>query len=322
MLLTCGDALIDFVPAKTDHGIDAFAPRPGGSCLNVAVAMARLGALTGFLGAISDDFLGDLIACHALSSDVSLRFAQRLSFPSTAAFINFTAADAGYVFYDTGTAARNWNYTPGSVDFAAVTAIHFGSTTLVYEDLAVASLALLKEAKGRSSISFDPNCRPQLVRDRRQYTLIIEEFARQADIVKMSEVDFEFLYGHRDYEKKASQLFSKGVALFVVTKGDKGSVAYHRDGAAAEVEGRKVQVADTVGAGDTFMGALLVGLKESSRLESAGSLELNSVELEKTVRFASNCAALTCERVGADPPHRQDIPSAWWADIKLTASSN
>ena len=321
MLLSCGDALIDFIPQKTQDNDDAFRPLIGGSCLNVAVTMARLGAPAGFLGALSDDFLGDMIADHASASGVSLDRTSRLPLPATTAFVKLATGEPQYVFYDSGTAARNWQYVSGAIIFSEVEAIHFGSTTLVHDDLAARTFSVLQEAKGLSTISFDPNCRPGLVQDRKRYLITIENFARSSDIVKMSGTDFEFLYGHRDYEQKASQLFSSGVTIFFVTRGGKSTIAYHRSGAFAEVKVRKIQERDTIGAGDTFQGALLVALNENGRLGPAGSLDLSEWDLEKLTRFASDCAGLTCERVGADPPRKHELPQSWWSAVNLSAGA-
>jgi len=322
MLLSCGDALIDFIPTKTKDDQNAYQPLVGGSCLNVAITMARLGVPTGFLGALSNDFLGDMIAEHATASGVHLQYASRLPFPTTTAFVKLAAREPQYVFYDIGTASRNWTHRSGSTMFSDVNAVHFGSTTLVHDDMAARTLSVLKEAKGRSTISFDPNCRPGLVRDQKRYLLTIEEFARNSDIVKMSGTDFEFLYGHRDYEKKASQFFSSGVSLLFITRGGQSTIAYHRSGTFAEVDVRQIRERDTVGAGDTFQGALLAALNENGRLGPAGSLELSEWDLEKLARFASDCAGMTCERVGADPPYKHELPPSWWSDAKMLSRSS
>jgi fructokinase len=322
MLLACGDALIDFIPGRPQEGRPTFLPYVGGSCLNVAVTMARLEAPAGFLGAISTDFLGDMIADHASASGVSLQLTDRLSFPSTAAFVEFNGGEPRYLFYDDGTASRHWTHPPSSKELSRASAIHFGSTTLVHEDQATRALAVLKAARGRSTISFDPNCRPHLVRDRAPYLTTIEEFARNSDLIKMSDADFEFLYGHRDFERKASQFLAAGAALVCITRGEKSTLAYYRAGGLAEVSVNRVQERDTIGAGDTFSGALLVAVNENGLLGSSGLLQLRSDDVSRLVRFASNCAGLTCERVGADPPRKHEIPAAWWSEVKIAARSN
>src|SRR6185369_8391043 len=102
MLLSCGDALIDFLPVESADGRDALVPVVGGSCLNVAVGIARLGAPTGFVGGISTDLFGRLIAEHAQASQVDLRHATRSSRPTTLAFVHAVDGEPHYAFYDEG----------------------------------------------------------------------------------------------------------------------------------------------------------------------------------------------------------------------------
>ena len=124
MMLSCGDALVDFLPVKAVDGRDAVVPAVGGSCLNVAVGMARLGALAGFVGGISTDLFGRMIADHALASEVDLRHATRSDHQTTLAFVQTVAGEPRYAFYDEGTASRNWTYRSGSLPFDHVEAIH------------------------------------------------------------------------------------------------------------------------------------------------------------------------------------------------------
>ena len=131
MLLACGDALIDFVPVRTADGRDAFVPAVGGSCLNIAVAMGRLGAPAGFVGGISTDMFGEMIADHMRRSHVDLRYAARADRETTLAFVRFVDGEPHYAFYDETTAARLWTYEPGAIPFPAIDALHVGSTTLV-----------------------------------------------------------------------------------------------------------------------------------------------------------------------------------------------
>jgi fructokinase len=130
MLLSCGDALVDFLPVKSVDGRDAAVPVAGGSCLNIAIGMARLGAPAGFVGAISTDLFGRMIADHALASQVDLRYATRSDRQTTLAFVRTVAGEPQYAFYDEATASKNWIYRHNSIHFGEVEAIHVGSTTL------------------------------------------------------------------------------------------------------------------------------------------------------------------------------------------------
>src|SRR5215475_14361965 len=142
MLLSCGDALIDFVPTRSAEGREAVMPAIGGSCLNVAIGMARLGAPTGFVGGISTDLFGQMIADHAAASNVELGLATRSDHQTTLAFVRIIADESHYAFYDAETATRNWTYRRGSLAFDTIEAVHVGSTTLVNDMGAAETLAL------------------------------------------------------------------------------------------------------------------------------------------------------------------------------------
>src|SRR5579864_9529396 len=158
MLLSCGDALIDFLPVKSVDGRDAIVPVAGGSCLNIAVGMARLGVTAGFVGGIASDLFGRIVAGHATASGVGLDYADRSDHQCTLAFVRTVDGEPQYAFYDEGSAAQNWTYRSGAIPFAKIDAVHVGSTTLVGETGATHALAMIREAKGVATISFDPNC--------------------------------------------------------------------------------------------------------------------------------------------------------------------
>jgi fructokinase len=307
MLLSCGDALIDFLPVKSADGRDAAVPVAGGSCLNIAVGMARLGAPAGFVGGISTDLFGRIIADHALASQVELRYATRSEHQTTLAFVRTVGGEPQYAFYDEGTASRNWVYRHGSIPFDEIEAIHVGSTTLADDQGAAQALAMLKDARGSVTISFDPNCRPKLVKHKAHYVERMNAFAAIADIVRMSDVDFEFLYGDGDHAGRAKSLIEAGASLVVVTRGIKGAQAWHKEAGVVEVEAPTVDVVDTIGAGDSFQAALLFALRAIGRIKSESLAQTNADELRRALSFASGCAAFTCGPAGADPPRQADV---------------
>jgi fructokinase len=311
MLLSCGDALIDFLPVKSADGRDALLPMAGGSCLNIAVGMARLGAPTGFVGGISTDLFGRMIAEHAEASQVELRYATRSARPTTLAFARTVDGEARYAFYDEETASRHWTYRRSSIPFGAIDAVHFGSTPLVDAGGSTQALAMVEEARGSATISFDPNCRPSLVRDKADYVRRMNDFAARADIVRLSDSDFGFLYGGNDYAGKAKALLAAGARLFIVTHGAGGAQAWHRHAGAITVEAPRVAVVDTIGAGDSFQAGLLFALRAMARIGIEPLDALNADELRRALSFAAACAALTCTRAGADPPRISEIAGQW-----------
>ena len=307
MLLSCGDALVDFLPVKAVDGRDAAVPVAGGSCLNVAVGIARLGAAAGFVGGISTDLFGRMIADHALASQVDLRHAVRSEHQTTLAFVRTVAGEPQYAFYDEATASRNWFYRRGSIAFDEIEAIHLGSTTLVDDEGAAQARAMIDDAGASVTISFDPNCRPALVRHKARYGDQMNAFAAAADIVRMSDVDFEFLYAGNDYAGRAKTLLETGASLVVITRGVDGAQAWHGNAGMVEVRAPTIDVVDTIGAGDSFQAALLFALRALGRINANALMEMNPDELGRALSFASICAAFTCGRPGADPPRATDV---------------
>lgn len=311
MLISCGDALIDFVPTKNADGREAVMPAVGGSCLNVAIGIARLGAPTGFVGGVSTDLFGRMIADHATASNVELGLATRSDHQTTLAFVRIVGGESHYAFYDAETATRNWTFRRGTIPLDVVEAVHVGSTTLVNDQGAAEIKALIADASASSTISFDPNCRPNLVKDKPAYLARMVEFAASADLIKMSDVDFAYLFGEEPYQQRASALLGEGTSLVVITRGNNGAIAWHAKAGQIEVEAPKVEVADTIGAGDSFQAALLFALHKQERLARQKLKDIRGDEFRRALSFAANCAGLTCTRPGADPPWSHEISWSW-----------
>lgn len=307
MLIACGDALIDFVPTRNTEGREAVLPAVGGSCLNVAIGMARLGAPTGFVGGVSTDMFGHMIADHATRSNVELGLATRSDRQTTLAFVRIVAGESHYAFYDAETATRNWTYQRGTIPFANIEAVHVGSTTLVNDQGAAETRALIVDARASSTISFDPNCRPNLVKNKPAYLARMAEFAGQADLIKMSDVDFAYLFGEEPYQQRANALLGQGTSLVVITRGNNGAIAWHASAGQVEVQAPKVEIADTIGAGDSFQAALLFALHKQGRISRQQLKDIGADELRRALSFAAKCAGMTCTRPGADPPWSHEV---------------
>jgi fructokinase len=311
MILSSGDALIDFVPVVAADGHEAVRPAVGGSCLNVAVGIARLGVAAGFVGGLSSDLFGRMIADHAAASGVDLGYATRSPHQTTLAFVRIVEGESQYAFYDAETASAHWSYRRGAIPFDAIAAIHVGSTTLVHERGSAEAAALIADARRSATISFDPNCRPNLVRDQQAYRARMSTFADSADIVRMSDVDFDYLYGDEACAGRANSMLARGASLVVVTRGTRGAQAWHCKVGAIEVGAPAVTVVDTIGAGDSFQAALLFALAELKCIERSSLQSVGADQLRKALSFACRCAALTCTRPGADPPRRSEVADFW-----------
>jgi fructokinase len=309
MLLSCGEALIDFLPAAAADGDSAVRPHVGGSCYNVAVGMARLGAPAGFVGGLSTDLFGRMIEEHAADSSVDLRFAARSAHPTKLAFVSVTNGQAQYAFFDENTASRNWGYQAGAIAFDSIDALHLGSAALINESTAQPSRTLIADAGGKTTISFDPNCRPGRVTDKPRYLANVEDFVGASAIVRMSDADFDYLYGGNDYEPNARSMLAGGTKLVIITCGERGALAWHAVAGALEVAAPQTKVVDTIGAGDSFQAALLFALRELGRIKRDALAQATQGELQRALSFASACAAVTCSRAGANPPRLSEVGS-------------
>lgn len=307
MLLSCGDALIDFVPAKTADGADAYRYVVGGSCLNIAVAMSRLGAPTGMVAGVSTDMFGEMIAAHLAASKVDLGYLTRADAETTLAFVKLVNGEAHYAFYDETTAARNWHFAAGSIPFDQVAVVHVGSTTLVNDPSSAEYRKLVATARPHTIVSLDPNCRPSLTKSRDDYRGRMEDFMRDTDILRMSDADFEYLYDGADWDAKAAEWLGMGIRLVAVTRGGDGVVLYHASAGRIEVAAAKVTVADTIGAGDTFQAGLLVALYEGGFLDRDRLAAMTADEIAAAASFGIRAAAVTVSRPGANPPWRHEL---------------
>ena len=135
--------------------------------------------------------------------------------------------------------------------------------------------------------------------------------AAAADIVRMSDIDFTYLYGNQAATEWAHSMLARGAGLIVITRGTQGAQVWHRKVDAIDVSAPAVKVVDTIGAGDSFQAALLFALARLKRIERASLQTIGADELRKALAFACQCAALTCTRAGADPPRYSEVAGYW-----------
>lgn len=306
MIVSCGEALIDFVPARTAGGEHAYVPRAGGSPFNVAVTVGRLGVRAGFLGAVSTDFFGTQLVNALRASDVDTRYVSRLERPSTLAFVSLDSVEPEYTFYDTGAAHVYW--APSAELNADVAMLHFGSLALIHDPAADNYAALMRRMKGRAILSLDPNIRPTVVRGKElTYRARLDAMLALADVVKISAADLEWLEHGHDPADVAAGWVQSGASLVVVTAGADGSTAYGRGGRRVRAAARPITLVDTVGAGDSFMGALLTGLATLGVATPPDLAQLDDADIASVLAFAAEVSAITCSRAGADPPRRGEV---------------
>ena len=308
MFLSCGDALFDLLAVPGDDAAGVrLEGHVGGSPLNVAVGLARLGNPTGYLCKNSDDLFGERIRAYLDANGVALDWVLPTARNSTLAIVQTDAAGAAsYVFHIAGTAdvSIREEELPASLP-DALGVVHVGSYSSVVEPTAGALLALVRRESARRLISYDPNVRLSIQPDTHVWRDRFAELAGVADVVKASDEDVAALGGgarDRDaFDAFAADAIGRGVRVVLVTRGGDGAVAYAADGRVSEVPGVPVTVRDTVGAGDTFQAATLHALAAGGAIDG-GTLRLERVDLDALAGFATAAAAITCTRDGANLP--------------------
>jgi fructokinase len=309
VILCCGEALIDFVPLE---GVRGYQPCPGGSIFNIAVGLGRLETPVGFFSCISTDFFGDLLASYLAENGVSADFTLRAAGPTTLAFVSLPDGrhtEPRYVFYANDAVDRSLKLADLPAQLPdQVQALHFGSISLVLEPGASTLEALMQRESGRRILSLDPNIRPSLISDREAYRRRFEGWLRQVDIVRLSIADLEWLYPGANAYEIVQGWPEWGPGLCLLTLGSEGAYGITAKGETTTVASPKITVADTVGAGDTFLAATLSWLYEQGKLEDRQTLEaLSRFELTACLEYAARAAAINCSRPGANPPYKHEM---------------
>ncbi|MCV0425093.1 MAG: carbohydrate kinase [Roseibium sp.] len=313
MFLICGEALFDlFGEAGVDDGL-SFDARIGGSPFNVAVGLARLGESAGFFGGISNDMLGEKLVQKFRQEGVSERYILRTDYLTTLSLVQKDGhGHPAYTFYGANAADRMVSESDLPEFTEPPLFLHVGSYTALVDPIATALKALITRERERTLISFDPNIRPTVVSDMERWRTNTETLVPLTDVIKVSDEDLALIAPGEAIADMARAWLDLGAKLIIVTKGGDGASAY-APGIEIHCPGVKVDVEDTVGAGDTFQAALLAGLKQlgvSSRKELAA---LDEDRLNRLLGFAISAAAITCSRRGADLPRLSELEKEWSA---------
>ena len=298
-----GETLIDEVVSDTAP----MRAHVGGSPMNVAVGLARLGHPTQFVGRYGEDDYGRMIQQHLRENSVAFPVDADTAPTSVATARLDPAGGASYAFQ------LVWEL-PGPADrkdilLDGTTLLHTGSIATMLSPGADDVLALVTAAHPFATITYDPNCRPTIIRDVDHAREQAERFVALADVVKASDEDLQWLYPEQPPEVSARAWLDAGAAVVVVTRGSKGPWGVSRAGEAS-VAAPSTSVVDTVGAGDSFMAALLGALVD---LELDGAHRRDALrritrdQLTGMLRYAARAATITVSRPGADPPSRDEM---------------
>lgn len=295
-VLVIGEALIDIVEAA------GAAPEEhvGGSPANVALGLGRLGIPVRLRTALARDERGERIAAHLRASGVDIDPASfALDRTATALARLGPEGNASYEF------DIDWRLA-GPVALGDARVLHVGSIGCYIEPGASAVRDAVRDAvRGlaeRARVSFDPNIRPALVGDRERAVAVTEDLVGVCDLVKLSDEDAAWLYPGSGADEVIDRFLALGARIVAITRGAEGAVLASRD-AHVTVAPRPVHAQDTVGAGDTFMAALVAAL-------AAGELGGDAASLRRAGETAAVAASLTVSRRGADLPTRAELGAA------------
>ena len=329
-ILVVGECLVDLAPVATiarpsgapppggeaggpggDPYSDGrhFVALPGGGPANVAVGLARLGVPTAFAGRFSHHGFGPWLRDHLVSNGVDLSPSVNAPQPASLAVVTLDpSGQASYTFYGPETA--DWQWVDDELPTRpSVAAVHTGSLATTFEPGAsvVARWVASLRGAGEVLVSFDPNVRPGLLADVDAYRGRIDALAGNAHIVKASSEDVAAVYPGDPPLVVAQRWLEAGTTLVLITDGERGAMAVHRNGGQARCVPPPVVVADTIGAGDSFTSGLLAYLAEQELLGPKGVAGLGLGQLEAALARAVAVSALTCTRPGADPPDRAQL---------------
>jgi len=313
VFLCCGDALFDLFALEAGATVDIqgtvkLTGNVGGSPLNVAAGLARLGHHSRYFTKLSSDMFGRRMRSHLANDNIDVSLSLATDLNTTLAIVETNAAgSASYVFYTDNTADVSITVDELPASLADdIRVVHFGSYTTVVEPTATSLMALAKREKNTRLICYDPNIRPSIEPDIDKWRDTYAGYAAAAGLIKASDEDIETLLGKGREEQFVADCFSCGVQLVFITRGPDGASGFTPTGKVVNAKSVSVSVEDTVGAGDSFQAATLHWLLRESHLSASAVLE-GEVDIAACMAFALKAAAITCTRKGADLPYLHEI---------------
>ncbi|OIJ11814.1 carbohydrate kinase [Anaerobacillus alkalilacustris] len=294
-VISLGEALIDFIPM--DHTNTSYIKSPGGAPANVAVGLARLGVESTFLGKVGDDVLGRFLKETLENFGV---LTDQMSFTKDvrtgAVFVTLAEdGERSFDFYIDPSADRFLSEEDLNEKlFQSKQILHFGSISLISEPSKSATEKAVKLAKENGMIvSYDPNLRLGLWENEQVARETIISMLGQADVLKISEEELEFITGEKDIDQGVALLSNYDIPLILITLGSEGSYIFLH-GEKTHVEAMKVNAVDTTGAGDAFVSGILYNLEKRQNVKS-----LTLEEVKEIARFASVSGGLAASTKGA-----------------------
>lgn len=314
MFLSCGDALFDLFSGQDagERGASSthvtLAGDAGGSPMNVAFGLSRLGHHSRFFTNLSNDLFGQRLKQFLDINKVDTSLCSPTDLNTTLAIVE-TQDDgsADYAFYIDNTADVMITSTdiPKKLD-DDLRLLHFGSYSTAVEPVASSLMGFAQRETAKRIISYDPNLRPSIESDIDRWREVFKVFAATANVIKASDEDIASLLGKGREDQFVDDSFALGAELVFITRGPAGASGFKADGTVVNVEGASVSVVDTVGAGDTFQATLLHWLATHGHLDGGNTL-VGDVDIAACMSLAVKAAAITCTRSGADLPSLEDL---------------
>jgi len=308
MILCCGEALIDMIPKPTTDGPMGFVPHSGGAVFNTSIALGRLAIDAGLLSGVSRDMFGQQLLEELAASNVDGSQIIASDRSTTLAFVKLTDGHATYSFFDENSAGRmilpeDLPTLPDTIE-----AMFFGGISLACEPCADAYAALLDRNAESSVVMMDPNIRPSFVQDEARYRDRLDAMIAKTDIIKVSDEDLDWLIPTpASQDEKVQTMLAKGPTLVIITRGSEGATGFLRSGLEVTALAQKVEVADTVGAGDTFNAGVLAKLSQLGLLNKCALETLTKEDLNAALSHGARIAAITVSRAGANPPWAHEL---------------
>ena len=301
VIVVVGEALVDLV-----IGLDGTVSAAlGGAPYNTARTCGRLGATVGFMGAVSDDRFGTMMAARLVDDRVSTDLVQRVRVPTTLAAAELDAHGvATYRFYTEATSAPALR--PAALP-AATETLFAGGLGLVLAPMATTVVGIVERVGDDVMVMVDLNCRPAVIDDRDRYAGRVDAVLARADVVKVSDDDLAYVSPGVVPNDAARRLLTVGPRVVLLTAGGSHvTVLTAHDECVVPVE--PVEVVDTIGAGDAFAGGFMSWWSASGRRRA----DLADIEgLVAAATAANRVAGIVCTRRGADPPWRHELPAEW-----------
>ncbi|MBN3490923.1 carbohydrate kinase [Acholeplasma equirhinis] len=290
MIYSVGEILFDYIETKPNQ----YLKNPGGAPANVAVLIKRLKGASSFIGSISLDSDGNELFKLLKEEDIDLSFVKRVSNPSMKAYVHLNQGERTFTFDRMDTADLNLSLESIKDIKFKEDILHFCSLSLANEKNRLFHKTLIEAMKrSQGIVSFDVNLRLNLVYDLKEHKEIINEFLSHSDIVKLTDEEITILFS-KEEKKAVLELLNQGVKIVLVSKGPNGATLYTK-ASELHIDAKKVEVIDTTGAGDAFIGAFLYKID----LLKIRKEDLDSYDFNEILKYSVDIATKTVTKLGA-----------------------